>query len=181
MNMLKYQTEDVPRSLSKSFHKEHAHPEYLLGILSTAKALDQLADSFKKALYYGSIPEGGLPFLGHMRARDVIREGAKNLDMGQGNPILLHAALGILTEAVEFFELIYEDFEKGKTLDVDHAREELGDLLWYQAIALNELKSTFEAEAERNIAKLKARYPEKFTEEAAVNRDTDAEQLAMNL
>lgn len=181
MNMLKYQTEDAPRTLSPSFHAEHAYPEYLLGIYTTSLVINAMADAYKKAIYYNKYPEEGLPLLGHVRASDEIRKASSIVDMQKGNVDLLHAALGMLTESIEFFEEVLKSFTIDDEMDEAHAREELGDLLWYQAIALNELKSTFEAEAERNIAKLKARYPEKFTEEAAVNRDTDAEQLAMNL
>jgi hypothetical protein len=43
------------------------------------------------------------------------------------------------------------------------------------------LRFKFEAAEIRtqNIAKLQARYPEKFTSEAAINRDTDVEMDAM--
>lgn len=181
MNILQYQTEEAPRTLSPSFHAEHAYPEYLIGIYSAALVVNAMADAYKKSLFYGRHPEEGLPLLGHVRASDEVRKASSTVDMQKGNVDLLHAALGMLTESIEFFEEVFKSFTIDDEMDEAHAREELGDLLWYQAIALNELKTTFEAEAARNIAKLKARYPEKFTEEAAVNRDTEAEQLAMNL
>lgn len=44
---------------------------------------------------------------------------------------------------------------------------------------LGSLDSIFEDVLDRNIAKLKARYPEKFTTEAAANRDLAAERAAL--
>lgn len=59
-------------------------------------------------------------------------------------------------------------------------KEELGDKLWYAALALDELKSTFEETMEANIKKLRARYPNKFTEEDAINRDLEKERAALD-
>jgi hypothetical protein len=39
--------------------------------------------------------------------------------------------------------------------------------------------SSIEEAMAKNIAKLQARYPDKFTQEAALNRDLDAEKAAM--
>lgn len=44
------------------------------------------------------------------------------------------------------------------------------------ALALNALGSDFGSVMERNIEKLKARYPDKFTEDKATNRDLDTER-----
>lgn len=157
----------------------------------------------------------------------------------QPNERLLHAAMGLCTEVAELFEVE----------DDQHELEEIGDVLWYLALAhdvlglqweidgdivinargdgpldgltiyatelldmvkkqifygkpLNEEKAkeailaikiillvamdndespfTFDDAVEANVRKLKRRYPEKFTEEAAVNRDVKAEYAAMN-
>lgn len=55
-------------------------------------------------------------------------------------------------------------------------KEELGDLLWYVSQAMDELDTTYEIEMSRVIRKLKARYPEKFTEENAENRNLTKER-----
>lgn len=152
---------------------------------------------------------------------------------------LLHAAIGVSTEISEF---ILADPE-----DRNHNKEELGDILWYCALAADELEITFDEmvglidgtkvdpmetlittglEAldlmkktcfygrplnrrdiairfagvlvsaiqlawfkfgwtldevqEKNIAKLRTRYGEKFTSEAAENRDLEAEMSSLN-
>ena len=61
-------------------------------------------------------------------------------------------------------------------LDLVNVKEEIGDLLWYIAIMLNVLDTDFETVMRTNIAKLKARYPDKFTEEKATHRDLNKER-----
>lgn len=154
----------------------------------------------------------------------------ESLQFSAERPRLIHATLGIVTELMEYYES--ED-------DVNLA-EELGDVYWYIAIAMDELDLTlddiksahnglgttymaigglcdvikrssfygvpFDTETftkwlgltyhwlnlhcqhegitpeqcmNANIAKLRKRFPEKFTTHDAVNRDTDAEMNAL--
>jgi len=89
---------------------------------------------------------------------------------------LLHAAMGISTESGELMDAFKRKIFYGKELDVVNVKEEIGDLMWYVAILLRELDLDFEELLQVNIDKLKARYPEKFTEENALNRDLDKER-----
>lgn len=89
---------------------------------------------------------------------------------------LLHAAMGITTEAGEFMDAFKKHFLYGKQLDVINLKEELGDILWYIAIAADELGISFESIMQTNIDKLKKRFPEKFTEHNAINRDLESER-----
>lgn len=89
---------------------------------------------------------------------------------------LLHAALGLATEAAEIADALKKHIYYGKPLDKVNLAEEIGDQMWYCAIVARELGLTFEQIQETNIQKLKARYGEKFTEEAAVNRNLDKER-----
>ena len=84
---------------------------------------------------------------------------------------LLHAAMGMQTEAAEFTDMLKKHIFYGKPLDEVNLKEELFDMTWYMAIALDVLGYTFEEGFKTNIDKLKARYPEKFTERAATNRN----------
>ena len=84
--------------------------------------------------------------------------------------------MGMQTETAEFTDALKKSLFYGKTLDTVNLKEELGDLLWYVSIAMDELGTTYEAEMQRVINKLKLRYPEKFTEEDATNRDLVAER-----
>jgi hypothetical protein len=160
------------------------------------------------------------------------------------NERLLHAAMGLVTETGELYELTSEQ----------HELEELGDICWYLALAYDVLGLDWDADkivddesqvtlrganplesltiysselldmlkknifygkpldmevvislvsnmklalivgtdmndscphyfdevVDANIKKLQKRYPEKFSEEAAINRDVKAEYAAMN-
>ena len=88
---------------------------------------------------------------------------------------LLHASMGLATESGEFVDQLKRHIFYNKPLDVVNLKEEAGDLLWYLAIALDEIGSSFEEVMGANIAKLKARYPKGFNESDAVNRDLSKE------
>ncbi len=95
-----------------------------------------------------------------------------------GNPNYLHALLGICSEAGELAENAIDAFNE-VPIDESNAKEELGDLLWFIQTAASSLNTSIPELMAMNIRKLQARYPEKFTEENALNRDVDAEMLAM--
>jgi NTP pyrophosphatase (non-canonical NTP hydrolase) len=92
---------------------------------------------------------------------------------------LLHAQLGISSEGGEIADQLKKWLFYGKELDTINLAEELGDLFWYCALACNELGIDFEAVMERNIAKLKARYGDKFSLHAALNRDLVKERAIL--
>lgn len=89
---------------------------------------------------------------------------------------LLHAAMGLCTESGEFMDMMKKHILYGKDIDEPNLKEELGDLEWYIALAIDELKTTFGIVFETNIEKLRARYPNKFTEHHALNRNLDKER-----
>lgn len=89
---------------------------------------------------------------------------------------LLHAAMGLETEVGEFMDPLKKFFYYGKELDSVNLAEEIGDMMWYIAIACDTLEVDLQKIMETNIAKLKARYPNKFTEDDAVNRDLNTER-----
>lgn len=92
---------------------------------------------------------------------------------------LLHASLGLMTEAIEFAESVSRHIFEGKPFDPVHAREELGDIFWYSAIPVNLFGWTYEEVMRINIEKLRARYPDKWTQEAALHRDLSAERAVL--
>jgi len=92
---------------------------------------------------------------------------------------LLHAGMGMCTEAGEFQDELKCCIFYGRSLDESNLAEECGDLLWYIAEALNALGVTMETVMHQNIAKLKVRYPEKFSSDDALNRDLEQERKAL--
>jgi NTP pyrophosphatase (non-canonical NTP hydrolase) len=89
---------------------------------------------------------------------------------------LQHAAQGLVTEAGEFTDALKKHLFYGKDLDVTNLAEELGDTLWYVALACNALGTRMDEVMYKNIKKLQTRYPGKFTEEEALHRNLGAER-----
>lgn len=92
------------------------------------------------------------------------------------SPRLEHAMYGLVTESGEFADAIKRAKIYGKTLDKVNLAEECGDILWYMSLALKDLGLSYEEVMDVNIKKLKKRFPEKYTDENALNRDLDAER-----
>lgn len=155
---------DVEKLESTSFHPVSRNR--LTHTISDVIYLIHRLDALKKAMFYG-----------------------KNLDnFTDANPIpaltvkqrrLLHAAIGLITEGGELLDAVQANIFGGKTLDEINVVEELGDAQWYMALAASELGVTLEKVQEINISKLKLRYPEKFTEDKAVNRNVKAERTLL--
>ena len=92
---------------------------------------------------------------------------------------LLHGAMGLCTEAGELQDQLKRHIFYGKPLDVNNIAEECGDLFWYLAETLTAIDRRFIDVMQTNIDKLRTRYPEKFTEYAALNRDLGAERVVL--
>lgn len=92
---------------------------------------------------------------------------------------LLHVAMGLATEAGEFVDILKKHIFYGKPIDAAHAVEELGDISWYQRCGVDALETTFAEMLRRNTAKLMVRYPEKYSDVRAENRDLTAERNAL--
>lgn len=88
---------------------------------------------------------------------------------------IIHAGMGMVTEAGEFIDPIKKHIFYGQDLDRLNLIEELGDVLWYVAAACNGLGITLDYVANANIRKLARRYPDGFSAFQALNRDISAE------
>jgi hypothetical protein len=92
---------------------------------------------------------------------------------------LIHAAMGMATEAAELIDMLKKHIYYGKKLDMVNAVEEVGDQMWYIGLAIDIMKTTMNDIMTKNINKLQIRYPEKFTSYNAINRDLDAERQCL--
>lgn len=111
-----------------------------------------------------------------MTIESYITESSRTL-IDKGHDLnMLHAAIGIGTEAGEMLDQFKRKMFYGRELDVVNVKEEIGDLMWYIAILLRELDLNFEEILQLNIDKLRARFPEKFSEHHAINRNLDKER-----
>lgn len=89
---------------------------------------------------------------------------------------LLHGTAGVCTEAGELMDIYKKHKFYGKPVDWVNVKEEVGDVMWYLALVCRSAGITLEDAARVNIEKLRVRYPEKFTADAALKRDLGAER-----
>lgn len=83
---------------------------------------------------------------------------------------LMHAVLGISGESGELTDAIKKNILYSKALDITNVKEECGDILWYMALLLDQVGSSFEEVMQMNHDKLEKRYPSGFTEKDAIAR-----------
>lgn len=86
---------------------------------------------------------------------------------------LVHACEGFFTEGGECMTEVKRMHQYGKAMTPEihqHIVEEVGDLLWYVALAAEHLGVSLHSIAQQNIAKLALRFPDKFSGEAALAR-----------
>lgn len=92
------------------------------------------------------------------------------------NSRVFHALLGIITEAGELSDALLNAVTGGGIDAVNLQEEATGDMGWYRAILNDELGLDEYQGLTNVINKLRTRYPDKFTNELAANRNLEAER-----
>lgn len=87
-----------------------------------------------------------------------------------------HAQKGLTTEVGEFSDALKKYVEYDAPLDFVNLAEEIGDIMWYVALACNALDIRLEDVMSKNIKKLEARYPDNFTSKDALLRNLGQER-----
>lgn len=85
--------------------------------------------------------------------------------------LLLNGVMGLCGEAGECIDQVKKNLFQGHPLDRDHMVEELGDVLWYVAVTCEGLGVSMDEVMERNVEKLKKRYPDGFDAERSMHRE----------
>jgi NTP pyrophosphatase (non-canonical NTP hydrolase) len=85
---------------------------------------------------------------------------------------LVHGFLGILSEIPELAEAILKQ-------DKVNVAEETFDISWYQAVIMDSQDLLMDMGATANIQKLRLRYPDKFSQYDAQNRDIEWERESL--
>ena len=86
--------------------------------------------------------------------------------------VLINAVMGLCGESGEAIDIVKKHLHQGHELDREKLIKELGDIAWYLAEAATALEIDLETVLERNIEKLKSRYPEGFSAERSIHRNT---------
>lgn len=97
----------------------------------------------------------------------------QKLAMRTANPECVdisNAALGLCGEAGEFADELKKHLYQGRARNDEKLRKELGDVLWYLALACESLGCTMADVAEGNVAKLRERFPDGYSHERSLNR-----------
>ncbi len=100
---------------------------------------------------------------------------ARTLNGLQVKPIeaelrLVNMVLGLAGESGEIADMVKKAVYHKHELDLGELVDELGDLLWYVSAICTLFNIDMDKVMERNIEKLKSRYPEGFTFEDSINR-----------
>lgn len=92
---------------------------------------------------------------------------------------LTTASLGLSSDAGEVASLTQKLVEYGKDVDLIQLKEEVGDCLWRLAQVCDAAGFTLSEAMEANLRKLMTRYKDGYSDQAANNRDKEAEARAM--
>lgn len=86
--------------------------------------------------------------------------------------LLLNGVMGLNGEAGECIDLMKKAMFQGHELDKEKLLDELGDILWYVAITCEGLGTTMDKTMTYNVEKLMKRYPDGFSVERSVHRES---------
>jgi NTP pyrophosphatase (non-canonical NTP hydrolase) len=160
---------------SNTFGATQVSHELLVKSLNDIVAAAENSEAVKKALYYGKQPiQLNYEFTGKDPLATVLYNGV--------TPEILHGVIGIAGEAGELVEAVLKSLTAKETdtyIDKTNLKEEIGDIMWYMSILIDAIGSSYEEICTMNTAKLKARYPEMFSSESAINRDVDNERKVL--
>jgi NTP pyrophosphatase (non-canonical NTP hydrolase) len=78
--------------------------------------------------------------------------------------------MGLSGESGELIDAFKKNLYHGHAISFDYVQKEIGDILWYIASLCNEFNFDMGDIMQKNIDKLKKRYPEGFDAEKSINR-----------
>lgn len=87
--------------------------------------------------------------------------------------VLVNSVMGLCGESGEAVDIVKKHLFHNHPLDKEMLIKELGDVAWYLAEAATALDIPLEEIFEKNIEKLKSRYPEGFDTEKSINREEE--------
>ena len=158
--------------------------EGTIGLFESVMHMGFLVDVLKKHFIYdksmdemGDLVEKHLSNLAKAQAR-MDQDDGELIELDQDRAEVFHALLGLVSELSEVIEIVVP-YLQGKEMDANHLSEEIADAHWYYSILNRKFNINPDESLSANIAKLKARYPDKFSSDNALNRNLDAEQIAM--
>lgn len=177
-------TEYQEKALRTESVVEHvsADKNELLHTLAMFNTVGEMLDCLKKKIYYNNPKKYNEKFQelsDSLKFFDTCTDNHHNdcheeiLDV---NPRIFHGIIGIATEAAELVAALQRNIS-GHEIDYVNVAEEWGDACWYgDGILHHALGIDPRVTRDRNIAKLKKRYPEKYSDMDAEVRDLAGER-----
>lgn len=159
---MKNYLKDSARTASNTYFTDKVTEQEVKDTFEAFAKTGEILDNQKRRLFYG-------------KGDNLTGGTIQDFSIKELNGNIVHAIYGLCTEAGEISEAFLKAAKTGE-FDKVNLKEEAGDLLWYLAMLFRELDTDFEEVATTNINKLKARFPEKFTQDKAYNRDLETER-----
>lgn len=89
------------------------------------------------------------------------------------NDTLVMTAMGLAGETGEVIDILKKCLFHGHKFDQEKITKELGDLLWYATALCNALNVPLSDVIDKNVEKLRKRYPDGFDHEKSKNREQE--------
>ena len=89
--------------------------------------------------------------------------------------VLINGVMGLCGESGEAIDIVKKHLAQGHELDTEHLAKELGDIAWYLAETATAIGYDLEDIFQMNIEKLKKRYPQGFSANNSINRQSGDE------
>lgn len=178
-----YYTNVVERTLSSSVHANNISFRQYCKYIDHLYNFAELTDKLKASLFYGRkfkqfegepdcIPE------------DTVEHKAPYVS---ANANTIHALLGLISESCELLQNVINPKEDDNVQNI----AELGDITWFYTLLLNSMSYLYlkpDSSLDEflvyirsvNETKLKVRYPDKFSADLAINRNTLEEDKAIS-
>lgn len=155
--------------------------EYTLNVLKLFSIVATILDDIKKGVFYNKpskLNDESFRSLDYQRYLSQVCFRNKDImdEEIELDPRVFHGIVGIATEAGELIDVLISNLEKNTAVDAVNVQEEISDIAWYTAILNDKLDLNWAEGLQRNIAKLKARYPDKFNTTDAINRNLEVER-----
>lgn len=107
-----------------------------------------------------------------MNMADNLEQGVEDSipDTGIDLGGIINGLFGLSGEVGELTDMVKKWIFHESNFDEEHAKKELGDVMWYVAMICESFNWSLDEIMQMNIDKLKKRYPEGFDTERANNR-----------
>ena len=106
-----------------------------------------------------------------MTANEYQRQALRTLNPAlDKRDVLINGVMGLCGETGEAIDIVKKHLAQGHELDREGLIKELGDVAWYLAETAWALDVPLEEVLQRNLDKLRARYPDGFDSERSIGR-----------